>query len=176
MQIVRPLTIDDAKEAAELDGKWFEESVTEDGMRSLIADASDKTIAILDDNGVLQGFATFEILENTLPKEYVGEVPQVGKVMFLGNFTTATNYNLQDWSADEVLLKAVEQKAKELGCTEVWEGLAVDHPYKKENKPEFDAYGFYENNGYRKDVVQGFAWQPNEELSIPCVLFRKKIS
>lgn len=175
-ETIRPLAIQDAKAAAALDEKWFGDySVSLEDAQGFIGETGENTLGVFTKNGDLLGFATFEIVENALPRDYVGRVAHVGKVLFLSNFTTTTNYNQHDWSADEALLQAIEQKARELRCSEIWEGLAQEHPYKKEINPEFDAYGFYESHGYIKDTPEGFAWEPSKELSIPCVLFRKPL-
>ncbi|MBP9703030.1 hypothetical protein KBD69_05105 [Candidatus Woesebacteria bacterium] len=76
---------------------------------------------------------------------------------------------------DTELLKSVEQKAKELNCDEVWEALAITHPYSRERNSEYDAFRFYENNGYSYDRSNLIEWKPDDSITIPCYLFRKRI-
>lgn len=163
--------------ASLLDHKWFGEyGISEAQLHEYINQHPTESIALLIDNE-FTGFATFEILhDGILPSDYVGKIPKTRKVLFIQQFTTKTNYSKEDMSADIELLKAVELKAKELNCDEVWEALATTHPYSKKENSEYDAFGFYKKNGYSYDRSNSIEWKPDATITIPCYLFRKNLS
>lgn len=173
---IKPLQQKDTISASTIDKKWFGDyGISPEELTNFIQENPENTIGIFSD-GVLKGFATFEILDEKMPKDYVGKILYRGKAMFLSNFTTVTNYSKTDFSIDSALLQAIEQKAKELHCHEIWEGLSIDHPYKTENNPQFDAFGFYTSHGgFTVDMENPLKWEPSSEVSIPCYLFRKKM-
>jgi hypothetical protein len=172
----RPLIETDLSSASKLDHKWFGEyGISEAQLHEYINQHPSESLAILLDNE-FTGFATFETLnEGDLPTDYVGKIPKTRKVLFIQQFTTTTNYSKDDMSMDIELLKAVEQKAKELNCDEVWEALAITHPYSENQNSEYDAFGFYEKNGYSYDRLNPIEWKPDTIITIPCYLFRKKL-
>ena len=79
-------------------------------------------------------------------------------------------------SMDIELLKAVEEKAKELKCDEIWEALATTHPYSEKQNSEYDAFGFYEKHRYTYDSSSPVEWRPDSTITISCYLFRKKLT
>jgi hypothetical protein len=172
----RSLQEKDIPQSAALDKHWFGEyGISEEDLHRFIQDNPDKSIGIFDKE-TLVGFATFEIIEHVMPKDYVGDGMPKAKTLFIQQFTTTTNYTIADSSADAALLSAIEQKALVLGCKEIWEALAIDHPYSKAKNPDFDAFGFYRSHGFVIDTNKQISWSPNKELSIPCYLFQKTIS
>ncbi len=159
-----------------MDKKWFgDKGISQNELQSLVENNLQNNLVLTQSKTVV-GFSIFEILDNKMPKGYVGHAPHQGKIMFIQQFTTATNYEKNNIDTDKALLLALEERAKESGCSEVWEALAINHPYKKENNSNFDAFGFYESQGYKTDENRYLSWQPNANTSIPCFLFRKKIS
>lgn len=174
--IIRPLQKLDAPEASLLDQKWFgENGITSSQLEVLITEDPDVGLAVMLGNSLV-GFCTLEILENKLPSDYQGNVPFKGKALFIQQFTTNTNYKIENMKTDEVLLQAIESKALELGCNEVWEALSIDHPFRKENNEKFDAYGFYERRGYYASKDNILIWTPDSKTKISCFLFRKKLA
>ncbi len=172
----RLLLTQDINQAYELDKKWFgENGISKEELNHLVIQNPGNTLVLAHEDELL-GFAAFEILEKQVPKQYVGHIENQGKILFIQQFTTSTNYASANSGNDHTLLSAVENKAKAINCTEVWEALAVDHPYKKENNILFDAFGFYEAEGYFPDKTHLLTWQPNKNVSIPCYLFRKNLS
>lgn len=172
----KPLQKLDAPEASLLDQKWFgENGITSSQLEALITEDLDVGLAVMLGSN-LAGFCTLEILENKLPSNYQGSVPSKGKALFIQQFTTNTNYKIENMKADEVLLQAIESKALELGRNEVWVALSIDHPFRKENNEEFDAYGFYERRGYYANKDNILIWNPDSKTKISCFLFRKKVS
>lgn len=172
---VRPLQKKDTKHAAIIDKKWFGSyGISEEELNRYIETSQSNTLALFRGD-TLEGFATFEVLEGNSPKDYRGSISYVGKVLFIQQFTTMTNYKIDDPSMDKELLKALEKKAKDLGCKEVWEALSKDHPYSNMQNANFDAFGFYLSQGYDLDEATHLIWQPSEEVSISCFLFRKRI-
>jgi hypothetical protein len=172
---IRTLGLADFPKCVDLDKKWFgENGITENDLRQYIGNNYNHTVGIFDQS-ILGGFATFEILEKVPPKDYVGNFEVTGKILFIQQFTTATNYRVSDFSADIFLLSAVEKKAIELGCSEIWEALAVNHPYSKVLRPDFDAFGFYTSSDFIIDATAKIVWSPNPQFAIPCYLFRKKL-
>lgn len=175
MQTIRILTFQDVPQAVKLDKKWFgEDAISQENLEKVVRTHPDSILGVFDNNQLL-GFTTFEILEDNFPTDYVGDIIPLGKILFIQQFTTVTNYAIKDSSIDTLLLSAVEKKAKELECNEIWEGLAQNHPYSTQQNPQFDAFGFYVSHGFNRESVKDFAWSPNKSLSIPCFLFRKKI-
>lgn len=172
----RPLIESDILVASQLDRKWFGEyGISEKQLRYYINQHPTESMALLANN-IFCGFATFEILfGGRLPSDYVGKVPKFTKVLFIQQFTTTTNYSKTDMSMDTELLKSVEQKANESGCLEVWEALASNHPYSEKSNVEYDAFGFYEKNGYMYDRSNLIEWKPDSTIAIPCYLFSKKL-
>lgn len=171
----RPLQSKDLPFAAALDRKWFgKHGISESELAKFVTTIPDSSLALLTDDQSM-GFATFEIIENTNPKEQKGFFPEHGKILFIQQFTTTSNYKIGDQSVDEALLAAVETKAKELECVAVWESLAVDHPYSKNQNPEFDAFGFYHAHGYTYDRTKTLTWLPDSKTSVHCYLFRKEL-
>jgi len=45
------------------------------------------------------------------------------KTMFIQQFTTSTNYKINNWQTAINLLSVLETKAAELECKEIWEAL-----------------------------------------------------
>lgn len=172
----RPLVNNNLNLASQLDKKWFgDNGVSVEDLKILLQKHPNENLGIFD-NSKLIGFAMFEILENNQPRDYVGRIIAKGKVMFIHQFTTETNYNINGWEADIVLLKELEKKALELNCHEVWEALSINHPYSKAINNQYDAYGFYKNAGYIMDNKHSLVWSPsNNSISIPCILFRKEL-
>lgn len=167
------MSIEDAKQASNMDKKWFGKyGISPDEIMEILVRNPENTLALVGKN-TLQGFALFEVVEAGMPKDYIGEANYYGKILFIQQFTTSTNYQKNNSRYDTVLLTAVEQKAKSLKCTEVWEALSIDHPYKKENNIKFDAFGFYEQHGYVVEKNNPLTWQPGKDISIPCYVFRK---
>ena len=143
-------------------------------MHQYISENFNHTVGIFDQN-IVQGFATFEILEKTPPKDYVGNIQVGGKILFIQQFTTLTNYAVSNFLTDAQLLAALEKVAMQLRCLEIWEALAVNHPYNKLVHPNFDAFGFYKSSGFTIDSSAEMVWSPNSQVAIPCYLFRKKL-
>ena len=171
----RPLEKQDLKSASDMDKLWYGiHGISENGLEKFISKFPGNNIAIFKANKLL-GFATFEIIESGMPKDYSGNINFNGKVLFMQQFTTITNYKKSDWLIDEKLIEIVETKAKELECIELWEALSITHPYSKENNNDFDAFGFYISHGFTYDKTQTIDWQPDTSVSIPCYLFRKVI-
>lgn len=168
---IRTLSSADAKAASLLDKKWFGEyGISEKQLEDYIASHPDGGLAIYIDN-IFAGFTTFEILEDNInPTDYVGSINHANKILYIQQFTTSTNYKLTDNSADKELIKAVEEYAKTSYCTEVWEALAIEHPYSTNVNPEYDAFGFYTKHGYEYDADHTVKWQPDESISIECYL------
>lgn len=171
---VRTLSRTDAKEASLLDKKWFGEyGISEKQLEDYIISHPEGGLAIYIDN-IFAGFTTFEILEDNIkPTDYIGNINHTSKTLFIQQFTTITNYKLTDYSVDTELIKAVEEYAKSKSCTEVWEALAIEHPYSTNVNPEYDAIGFYTKHSYSYDSNSTVKWQPNESISIECYLFKK---
>lgn len=164
----------DAKLAAALDRKWFGKSAISEQELLTAASSLDRNVVLFSDENLI-GFAIFEVLEATeIPSSYQGVFPLHSTVLFLQQFTTTTNYEVGNTWADKALLDVVEQTAMRLGSEEVWEALAVEHPYSKEQNPKFDAFGFYAVNGYEMSSRK-VIWQPNESINIPCLLLSKKL-
>ena len=171
----RPLSKQDTDQAFLLDKQWFgANGISKTDLDALITSHQQNTIALVNENKLL-GFAAFEIIENRMPTDYNGEMFPQTKTLFIQQFTTSTNYSLENSEPDRLLLAAIENKAKELLCTEIWEALATNHPYKKEINPAFDAFGFYESQGYIFDRNNLVTWVPNSTISIPCYIFKKQI-
>lgn len=169
----RPLRELDFRHASELDKKWFgDNGISEEELRNNLK--NQKSIGIFNQDTLL-GFSIFEILNQGLPTDYKSILIPSGKVLFVQQFTTQSNYAINAWELDAFLLGALEEKARELHCIEIWEALAKDHPYKKENNPKFDAFDFYVAHGFTYDDDIDFTWQPNANTSIGCYLFRKKM-
>lgn len=166
----------DVKAASLLDKKWFGEyGISEQQLEKYITSHPDGGLAIYINN-IFAGFTTFEILEdNVNPTDYVGSINHANKILFIQQFTTSTNYKLTDNSADTELIKAVEEYAKTRYCTEVWEALAIEHPYSSNRNPDYDAFGFYTNHGYSYNTNATVKWQPNESTTIECYLFKKAL-
>ncbi len=173
----RPLMTYDLADASQLDKKWFGNyGITTDELKALITNHPNDNLALFEDNKLI-GFATFEILENTMPRDYIGTIKVGGKVIFIHQFTTLTNYMVGNWTADELLLSKIENKAQEYKCKEIWEALSIGHPYSKTMNPNHDAYGFYTLNGFYLDKEFSLAWKPSNNSSpIPCFLFRKNLN
>lgn len=173
----RPLIESDISLASQLDHKWFGDyGITQAQLLEYITLYPNESIALIA-NKIFNGFATFETLNHgNNPTDYVGKIPTVNKTLFVQQFTTTTNYSIVDMGMDTELLKTVEQKASELECDEVWEALATKHPYSKDQNSRYDAFGFYEKNGYSYDRSNLIVWKPDINISIPCYLFRKKSS
>lgn len=173
----RPLNETDIIPASQLDQKWFGEyGITESQLLKYIRKNPAASLALLADN-IFCGFTTFETLNSGgLPRDYVGKIPKSSKVLFIQQFTTTTNYAKTNMSMDIELLKAIECKAVELNCDEIWEALASTHPYSEVSDANFDAFGFYEKNGYSYDRSNLIEWKPDTTISIPCYLFRKKLT
>lgn len=139
---VRPLQEKDIAQASSLDKKWFgEHGISEEELNAHIATHQEESLAILEGDFLL-GFAVFEILDDRKPKDYVGEILPTHRVLFIQQFTTKTNYGMRDMEMDKTLLLAIQNKAQERKCSDVWIALSKDHPYKKENTPDFDAFVF----------------------------------
>ena len=172
----RPLSESDLSSASQLDHKWFGEyGISEEQLLAYINLHPTESIALIADN-IFNGFATFETLNVGInPRNYVGKIPDVRKALFVQQFTTTTNYSIVDMSMDTELLKAIEQKAKDLNCDEVWEALATTHPYSNEQNSEYDAFGFYEKHGYSSDRSNLIEWKPDASITIPCYMFRKRL-
>ncbi len=172
---IRQLQATDARQASILDKKWFGNfGISEQDVVQIISQQPQNTLTLVKADELL-GFTIFEIVENAAPTDYVGSIQSPGKILFIQQFTTSTNYKIANSSDDASLLTAVEQKANELQCLEMWEALATDHPYKIENNAEFDAFGFYISHGFTVDYAQTVFWQPTNDISIPCYMFRKKL-
>lgn len=173
---VRTLSRTDAKEASLLDKKWFGEyGISEKQLEDYIISHPEGGLAIYIDN-IFAGFTTFEILEGDInPADYTGNIIHTDKILFIQQFTTITNYKLTDYSVDTELIKAVEEYAKSKSCTEVWEALAIEHPYSSNLNPEYDAFGFYKKHGYEYDAEHTVKWQPNESISVECYLFKESL-
>ena len=172
---IRPLLIKDARHASILDKKWFGNfGISEQDVVQIVSQQPQNTLALVNKDDLL-GFTIFEIVENATPPDYVGSIQSPGKILFIQQFTTATNYKIANSSDDASLLTAVVQKANEFQCLEIWEALSTDHPYKIENNAEFDAFGFYISQGFTVDYTQTVNWKPSNDISIPCYMFRKKL-
>ncbi len=174
--IVRSLQKSDIQQAASLDRRWFgNNGITNSELEAFVTKSPNMCLAIESDNNLV-GFCTWQILEEVLPSDYLGHLPFKGKVLFIQQFTTSTNYKIEKNETDKVLLEAVESSAQEIGCNEVWEALSIDHPFRKENNEAFDAYGFYESRGYIADKDKTLIWNPDSKTIISCYLFRKIVS
>jgi hypothetical protein len=168
----RPLSESDIDQAYLLDKKWFgDHGISKTDLLTLVTSHQQATLALLNKNELL-GFSTFEAIENQLPTDYKGTMFPKTKTLFIQQFTTITNYEIGNVDNDRLLLASIENKARELNCMEIWEALAINHPYKKENNKNFDAFGFYESQGYTFDKNL-LTWEPNSTISIPCYVFRK---
>lgn len=162
--------------AVALDRKWFgDDGVTAAELTKLITDYPDSAIALLDGETLL-GFATFEVLDNRLPTDFVGEFSHNQSVLFIYQFTTITNYARASWQADTVLLAAVEEQARAVGAAEVAEALDKQHPYSKAQNPGHDAFGFYEAHGFKQDHSSQLSWQAPDGGRVECVVMRKSYS
>ncbi len=171
----RSLRDTDVSFAAELDSKWFGKSAISELELADTVKYPDKNTALFADD-ILVGFAIFEVLEATAnPSDYRGDFPEHNSVLFLQQFTTESNYEIENMWTDEALLETVELAARTLGCEQVWEALAIDHPYCKEKNPKFDAFGFYIAAGYSIDTNK-VVWRPDESININCLLLSKKLS
>lgn len=173
---VRNLKVVDFKydfidQAVELDKKWFGEyGANEDDFKMIFATENRKAIALVDAK-VLKGFAVFDILESGREvQDYKGLTTTV-KTAFIQQFTTTTNYKLNSWEHDTTLLMALEKSAEDLHCLCVWEALSKDHPFASENNPGYDAYGFYENQGYSISIGHSISWRE----MVPCNLLSKNL-
>lgn len=172
---ISPLTTALIPQAVELDRKWFgDKGISAPELTKLITDYPDSAIALVEGQ-TLHGFATFEVLDNRLPTDFVGEMNHANSVLFIYQFTTRTNYSRADWSVDTALLAAVEEQARKLDVAELAEALDAHHPYSKEQNPEFDAFGFYEAHGFHTDETAQLAWQPDSSIKIKCRVVRKTI-
>lgn len=173
---IRTLSRTDAKEASLLGKKWFGEyGISEKQLENYIVSHPDGGLAIYIDN-IFAGFTTFEILEDSIkPTDYIGKITHANTVLFIQQFTTNSNYKSTDYSTDTELLKAVEEHARGKSCSEVWEALAIEHPYSSSVNPEYDAFGFYGKHGYSYDPNNTVKWQPDESISIDCYLFKKSL-
>jgi hypothetical protein len=171
---IKHLELQDIASVSALDKKWFGNyGVTTAELKVKIQE-SPTTNIVLYENNQLVGFAMFEIITDKLPTDYVGNLVPVSKTMFIQQFTTTTNYNKHNNDVDQELLNALEIKAQEIGCTQIWEALAVDHPYRTENNPQFDVFGFYLSAGFRAEEEK-LAWQPSPETKIDCAVISKSI-
>ncbi|NCN82744.1 MAG: hypothetical protein GW947_02140 [Candidatus Pacebacteria bacterium] len=104
----RSLREADTTSAAELDSKWFGKHAISEQELAVAVKYPDKNIVLFVDD-ILVGFAIFEVLETTAnPTGYLGPFPQHSTVLFLQQFTTKSNYEIENMWADEALLKAVE--------------------------------------------------------------------
>lgn len=165
----------DVSLAASLDQQWFGEyGATKEQLIDFISKHPQNTLSLYADNK-FEGFATFEILHNQSPADYIGVFPPVSKVLFMQQFTTSSNYAKSGMEMDHELIAQVERQAKQLGCLEVWEALSTTHPYSSGVNTSFDAFGFYRKHGYSHNEDSVVAWSPNPSISIPCYLFRKQV-
>lgn len=165
----------DLQSASQLDQKWFGEfGISVDQLEKYIVDNPKGSLSLFCD-GNFEGFATFEILKQRKPNDYIGNIPIVSKVLFIQQFTTTTNYSKKDMKMDQELVNTIEIKAKELHCDEIWEALAIKHPYCEKMNKKHDAFGFYMMNGFVFDDTNILTWKPDKTISIPCYLLRKKI-
>ena len=170
-----PLSPSHVEDAVTLDQKWFGEyGINSEDLTKYIESYPKGGLALIVD-GSFEGFATFEILEGQSPKDYIGDIPKLSKVLFIQQFTTTTNYSISDMKMDTELFKAVEHIAKQSGCIEIWEALATTHPYSLGVNKEHDAFGFYLSNNFSFDNQNTISWSPDPNVSIPCYLFRKKL-
>lgn len=172
----KKLSIKDISSAVELDHKWFGDfGATKEQLTEFISSNPDGGISLYVDNN-FEGFATFEILHNQPPTDYIGHVPSVSKVLFIQQFTTSTNYSKKDMQFDLGLIVQIEKLAKRIGCLEVWEALSTTHPYSSSINSQHDAFGFYETLGYSFDSRDILTWSPESNIAIPCYLFRKRLT
>ncbi len=170
----RKLSLKDIEQAVELDALWFgENGVTHRELEKLVTTVPSNTIGLFDTETLL-GFAAFEILPpGERPKNYTGFCIVNDKTLFIQQFTTQSNYKKSDSHLDSQLLTGIEKIASENHCLEIWEALSIEHPYSAAKNPDFDAFGFYDRQGYTVDESAMAAWEPNETLKIPCFVFRK---
>jgi hypothetical protein len=158
-----------------LDTKWFGEFGTSaEDVQKILDTMPNDTLGIFDGETLL-GFATFDVIENGSPRDYVGDCTVATKTLFIQQFTTVTNYKNADDSADMKLLVEVEQVARDRGCRQVWIPLSVDHPYSKEKNPAFDAFGFFKRHAYTTDENMRMKWSPNADIAIDCFVFYKQL-
>lgn len=142
MLTVRSLQHGDIDSIVELDKKWFGSfGISRQELIGLVDNNSFDLVVLLSDT-VLLGFASCEVVQNQLPSQYVGDAVFSEKTLFIQQFTTYTNYAINDFQIDDVLLRELEQLAKNRNCRRICEALAQNHPYKKEINPKHDAYGF----------------------------------
>ena len=69
----------------------------------------------------------------------------------------------------------MEEQARTVGAAEVAEALDKQHPYSKEQNPDFDAFGFYEAHGFHQDHSSHLAWQSPDGGRVECVVVRKNL-
>lgn len=157
--------------AVELDARWFGDyGATPADFEQSLASPSTQALALLADDDLI-GFAVFDVL---LSDQEVGGYEDLitnQTTTFIQQFTTALNYQIDNWKYDTFLLKGVESLARKLSCAVIWEALSKDHPYAQNNNKNHDAYGFYEWMGYEISPEHTISWQQK----IPCNLIYKKI-
>jgi hypothetical protein len=173
--MIRNLEIKDVSQAVVLDNKWFGRyGISAEELKKQITDHPNYAIGIFDEENLL-GFAVYEILQNTTPKDYVGDCMAKEKTLFIQQFTTQTNYNKSNSQDDAQLLTEIEMIAKTLKCNTIWEALSRQHPYSHEKNPQFDAFGFYKQHGFQMETKRKLTWSPTENIHIDCFLFTKTI-
>ncbi len=175
MLTVRSLQHGDIDSIVELDKKWFGSfGISRQELIGLVDNNSFDLVVLLSDT-VLLGFASCEVVQNQLPSQYVGDAVFSEKTLFIQQFTTYTNYAINDFQIDDVLLRELEQLAKNRNCRRICEALAQNHPYKKEINPKHDAYGFYLGRGYSIEHAYAISWHSGKYLDVPCFLFTKEL-
>jgi hypothetical protein len=163
---------DHIEQAVALDRKWFcADGASNEDFLSIFSKKDKHALVILSEDSLLKGFAVFDVLN---PGEEVADysgLETTTKTAFIQQFTTDSNYGVGNWEVDGLLLKAVEKHVAQLGCLVVWEALSKNHPYSLTKNPAYDAYGFYEANGYTVSTSHAISWKK----IVPCNLLYKNL-
>ena len=96
-------------------------------------------VLVAENDTSLEGFVVFETLEqDQIPEDFRDlhlKDPMQGNWAHIIAFTTKTNY--RDIVSDRLLLHAVEEMAKSMGCYTICVPLSVDHPFISHNVLSF---------------------------------------
>ncbi len=128
-------------------------------------------LVLLSEDLVLKGFTVFDMLNPGVEVvDYPGLITTT-KTAFIQQFTTCSNYEVDNWQVDSALLSEVEKYVAQKGCSVVWEALSKNHPYSLIENPNHDAYGFYEANEYEVSISHIISWKN----LVPCNLLYKNL-
>lgn len=170
--LVTDFTNDHIEQAVAMDIKWFgTHGARKEDFLSIFSKKDKHGLVLLSEDLVLKGFAVFDMLNPGVEVvDYPGLLTTT-KTAFIQQFTTYSNYEVDNLQVDSILLSDVEKYVAQKGCSVVWEALSKNHPYSLIENPNHDAYGFYEASGYDISISHAISWKN----LVPCNLLYKRL-